>query len=52
MDVEVLISTMNLEDNNKLIKKMNINGKSLTINQITNENIKPYNTTNHIYLLK
>lgn len=48
MEVEVLISTMNLDDNNKLIKKMNINGKSLTINQITNKNIKSHNDTNSI----
>ena len=42
MKTEILISTMNLkdeEDNKKLLKKMNINSNSLTINQITDSKI-------------
>lgn len=35
--IEVLISTMNLTDEKNLIKKMNISGKSIIINQITKD---------------
>ncbi len=45
MNLEVLISTMNLKDENenlKLIKRMNIKTKSLTINQITNKEIQNF----------
>lgn len=44
--LEVLVSTMNLEDYSKLIEKMNIKGKSVIINQITKENIKDINMKN------
>lgn len=37
MKIEVLISTMNLENNVDLIKKMNIKGKSVTINQYSGQ---------------
>lgn len=40
MNVEVLVSTMNQENNKQLIKDMNITGKSTIINQITKK-IKP-----------
>lgn len=40
MKCEILISTMNLKNNNNLISKMNINGNSLTINQVTMDNIE------------
>ena len=46
MKLELLLSTMNLKDeteNNKLIQKMNVNINTLTINQITNKNIKETN---------
>lgn len=36
--IEVLVSTMNLDSNENLIRNMNISGKSITINQITNAN--------------
>ena len=42
MKLELLLSTMNLkneEENRELIKKMNVTINSLTINQITDENI-------------
>ena len=38
MDLEVLVSTMNLEDNKKLVESLNIKGKSLVINQCKQEN--------------
>lgn len=45
MNIEVLISTMNLENNRKLLKKMNISTPSVTINQITATNKSLINTT-------
>ena len=45
MNLEVLISTMNLkneDENLKLIKRMNIKTKSLTINQITDKEIQSF----------
>lgn len=43
MKIEVLISTMNLIDNDALIKKMKITGPSLTINQITKKGLNLLN---------
>ena len=46
MKLELLLSTMNLKnetESNKLIQKMNVNTNTLTINQITNKNIKETN---------
>lgn len=50
--VEVLISTMNLKDSNKLIRKMNINSKSVIINQITKpecEDINIIDSNNRVF---
>lgn len=49
MSVEVLISTMNViskEQHKKLLEKMNIKNKSLTINQCIQENIKKFDIEN------
>ena len=39
MDLEVLVSTMNEIDNEKLINRMNIETKSITVNQVTKSDI-------------
>lgn len=52
MSIEVLVSTMNLKDENALLKRMNINGKSVIINQKTNKELKDINsekTVNRVY---
>ncbi len=43
MDIEVLVSTMNLENYEDLIEKMNISGKVVVINQLSNNKIQPIN---------
>lgn len=40
MRIEVLVSTMNRESKEDLIKKMKITGEAVIINQVTKENIK------------
>lgn len=55
MNIDVLISTMNLEDDKELLKKMNVKGNSIIINQITNNKNKEINiekTTNKVYSFK
>ena len=52
MSIEVLISTMNLKDDIKLIRQMKVTGKSVIINQITNEEQCDVNRTdgnNRVY---
>lgn len=44
--LEVLVSTMNLEDYSKLVNKMNIKGKCVIINQITKKNVEDINVEN------
>lgn len=47
MTIETLVSTMNLknkEEHEKLIKNMNIKGKSITINQITKNDIEIFSS--------
>ena len=47
MLIETLVSTMNLknkEEHEKLIKNMNIKGKSITINQITKNDIEIFSS--------
>lgn len=46
MNCEILISTMNLNDNGDLLKRMNIKGESLTINQITDKKKPLLNNSN------
>ena len=44
MKIEVLVSTMNQEDNRKLLENMNIKNNYVVINQLVKENInKPQN---------
>lgn len=45
MNIEVLISTMNLESNKELVKRMNVKALSVTINQITETNKSLISTT-------
>lgn len=51
MNIEVLISTMDLIDNNQLLKKMNIKTNSVTINQVSKEtNLESsQNSKNRVY---
>ena len=52
MNIEVLLSTMNVKNENEFIKlkeRMNIKGKIFTVNQITNDNISELNQNTEFY---